>query len=158
MNTQDALVPLIEAIIDLADRRGKTPVLVTPVRVTLQPIFFSELATALWQPLQRPIRFDWCRQFGSGVSFLSDRFAKKRTAKINRSLRRSAAVASGVYSMQIAAMIGRPGGNQRHFVVGIDEDQQELPDWCTAIHLASAPTTMIQGKNLRRQPTLNRAA
>ncbi|MDA8697111.1 hypothetical protein N9M41_01455 [Rhodopirellula sp.] len=132
------LQPLVAAMLDLSHRCAVTPVLVTPAPIMLQAIFFEQLAVALRPHAKRPIRFDWCRQVSSGFSLFSDWQALRLSKKVNKHLSSTTNESHVAASLQIAAMIGRPGGRKREFVIGWCDDQQSLPPWAKAIHLAGS--------------------
>ena len=134
---KQVLLPLANAIFELSHRRCMTPVLVTPAHVVLHPDFFVHLADAIWPFAQREIRFDWYRPVGDGLIWSGNWWASRRQKQINQLLCKTAAQTARVATMQLAAVIGRPGGTNREFVIGWSDEERPLPPWCVSIHLAS---------------------
>ena len=121
---------------ELSQHRGLTPVMVTPLSITPEPIFFRQLASTLHAIVCREIRFDWFRQVPRGIPLLNDLWAMRLSRRVNRELTRyRTSGVDGESSLQITPMLARPGGRNRQFVVGWADETQELPNWAAAIHL-----------------------
>ncbi|MDC0295610.1 hypothetical protein OAL35_02020 [bacterium] len=133
------LDPLARIIVDLSQRRGVTPVLVTPRSVGLRTLFFCELSKALMPHVSQSIRYDWCQEFPSGFSLFKDYSARWQAVRANRTLNQLGSDVNRELSIQITALIARPGGSNRQFVVGFCEHGIDLPSWATAIQLSGLP-------------------
>lgn len=135
-STQNSLNTLASVMAELSQHQGLTPVIVTPLSITPEPIFFRQLASALHATVFREIRFDWFRQVPRGIPQLTDLWAMRLSRRINRELTRYRTSAEAAeLSLQITPMLARPGGRKRQFVVGWADETQELPNWAAAIHL-----------------------
>ena len=142
-SAQRSLDRLASVMIELSQHQGLTPVVVTPSFITPEPVFFTRLASTLSTATNRAIRFDWFREVPRGIPSLSDLWAMRFSRRINRELEccqispdRSD---SGLNAtLQITPMLARPGGKNRHFVVGWADAKQKLPTWAAAIHLFDA--------------------
>ena len=135
-----SLSPLADAMVELSQRQGFTPVIVTPMVVTLEPVFFVELSKALLSRIEQDLRFDWNRQVSTGLPIFGDYWASRHARKVNRQLTRHISTGTLTASMQITALIARPGGPKRQFVVGWCDQQQSLPSWVVPIHIGGQLT------------------
>ena len=138
----DSLAELADALVRLSDRHASTPAVVTPTYLSLRPPFFVALADQIHSRSGRWPQFDWHRHTGALAASLTDRWARRRAATINRAL--AAAGLAGTDSdgdrseIALTAMIRRPGGADRTLVVGWCDEGTELPGWVTPIYLSGA--------------------
>jgi len=100
-----SLSPLADAMVELSQRQGFTPVIVTPMVVTLEPVFFVELSKALLSRIEQDLRFDWNRQVSTGLPIFGDYWASRHARKVNRQLTRHISTGTLTASMQITALI-----------------------------------------------------
>ena len=149
-----SLSPLADAMVELSQRQGFTPVIVTPMVVTLEPVFFVELSKALLSRIEQNLRFDWNRQVSTGLPIFGDYWASRHARKVNRQLTRHISTGTLTASMQITALIARPGGPKRQFVVGWCDQQQSLPSGVVPIHIGGqlAPRRDIDLANALQSP------
>jgi hypothetical protein len=133
------LQEIADEIIRLSQRRGSTPVLVTPNYISLRPRFFLELVDTLACKSDQSIRIDWYRPMPGLFTLVGDRIARARAGHINRSLDAIMAGRPLSASIQITASIARPGGPNRNLVIGLCDHRLILPTWTTRIYLGGAP-------------------
>lgn len=153
-STQRSLDTLASVMAELSQHRGLTPVMVTPLSITPEPIFFRQLASTLHGIVCREIRFDWFRQVPRGIPLLNDLWAMRLSRRVNRELTRyrTSAVA-GESSLQITPMLARPGGRNRQFVVGWADETQKLPNWAAAIHLFDSSVSQNLNQSCEQDST-----
>jgi hypothetical protein len=133
------LQEIADEIIRLSQHRGSTPVLVTPSYLSLRRRFFLELIETLAGKSAQSIRIDWYRPMPGLFTFIGDRIASARAARINRSLEAVMAGRESTASIQITASIARPGGRHRKLVIGLCDHRLQLPTWTTKIRLGGSP-------------------
>ncbi len=121
---------LAATVLTLSHEQGSTPVLVLPVYLSLRDPFFVALARELARTTDRSIRFDWCRPSIGIASSFTNRVARYRCSRLTKGLAKFADAC-----MVVTATIGRPGGQNRDLVVGLCDENLELPSWTTAIRI-----------------------
>jgi hypothetical protein len=136
------LQPLADAIIFLNEKRGATPVIVTPRFLSLRRAFFLQLISSLGEKTSRRVRIDWYRSPSGFSGWFDHHLACWKTKRLNRDFERSTDYPNQV-SLQMTATVSRPGGGYRELVVGLSEESQELPPWAAAIRLAGHPAKGI---------------
>ncbi len=90
-------------IITLADKRGSTPVLVTPPYLSFRKQFFVELSRELAAHTDRDLRIDWYRNLPGVRTIISDQLAAWHVKSVNRLLERM--------SIAKANQLARPASN-----------------------------------------------
>lgn len=128
------LQSLAESIIVLNEKRGATPVIVTPRFLSLRREFFLRLIESLGEVTSRPVRFDWYRSPPGLMGKLDHHLACRKTKRMNRDFERMTDYPNQV-SIQMTATVSRPGGAYRELVVGVSDERLELPPWAAAIRL-----------------------
>ena len=137
---QMPLRQLARQFVKIHKRAATTPVLVTPSYLSLQPPFYVALAVEISGYRRKPIRFDWCREIPGAFQFAGHWLAIRKARRINRALANDPLLSDVDAAIQITASIGRPSAADQ-FLIGISTDEIELPQWTTAIRLA---TTVAQ--------------
>lgn len=148
--TSGHLQTLVQLLIQLADQRGVTPVLVIDRRWVLADEFYVSLCHQCTACTGRPVRFDLLPGHGLGIVDPSPRWwwrwlaaprlpvplarvaaAPLRGASIRRLARRLAPRAT----VEPAVAVSRPGGPLRELVVGLAGPADELPRFAQEIIL-----------------------
>jgi len=144
------LESIVTEILRQTERRGATPVLVTPSYLSFRSEFFLELVSVIESHTRRRVRLDWYRGMPGPLTLIADRAAKFRVQRINQQLKHRSSKRDGFAYMQITAAIGRPGGPQRDLVVGLADAKLELPGWTTPIRLGASPEELIALQSAQR--------
>jgi hypothetical protein len=139
-----SLAALAQQITTIAARGETTPVVVTPTYLSLRSRFVAGLACELIrQDAVRSVQIDWC----CGHRRTLHRHWLRRQAKRSRSLlgqsmleARGSCDVHRQASIAITSVIARPPAEQGKLVVGLCNDQLELPRWTTAIRLGFGVT------------------
>jgi len=137
------LQSLADEIIRLSEQRTSTPVLVTSSYLSLRQRFLLELVGALANRTPRSLRIDWYRRIPGYFSLIGDRLALAQTARNNRALDSLMSGHEPKPVIQITASIGRPGGAGRDLVIGLCDENLELPPWTTPIRLGGTPSEFL---------------
>ncbi len=149
--------PLVDALIRLGDRGGKTPVLVTPRSIGLRPMFFEAIAAELIRRTARPVRIDWYRPSVGPAQRFAERFAEPLARRFARRLNRSL-TAIGDARIEITDLIGRPAGSGGALVIGYCRDGTGLPSWASPVRLfVAAPGLAVSSQNVRDVTTRSAA-
>jgi len=145
--------PLVDALIRLSDRAGKTPVLVTPRSIGLRPMFFEAIVAEVIRRTGRPVRIDWYRPSVG----LAERFAEPVARRFARRLNRSLATI-GDARIEITDLIGRPAGPDRELVIGYCRDGADLPTWSSPVRLfVEVPGLAVSSRGVRDVTTRSAA-
>ena len=135
MSVKACLRPLAAQLVDMADRRGITPVLTLEPGLSLAPEFFGCLADTLASQVDRQIRFDLVVSAERWIGGPRRWLALREAARLSTVMPASASVSVG-------ATVGRPGGQGRPLVIGIAKDKIELPIWAQRVAVRTRPTDL----------------
>lgn len=129
------LQPIAHELVCLSVERGVTPVFVTSKYLVLRPAFLVELAGALADHTDRPVRIDWCRPVPTASTLVGDLWARGQAQMINRALHIAFRQRHTDAALQITASLARPGGVHRQFVIGWCSDDYPLAPWTLPVYL-----------------------
>ncbi|QDS96607.1 hypothetical protein FF011L_54190 [Roseimaritima multifibrata] len=121
---------LIQRLVDLADQQAVSPVLVAEKGLHLQIPFYLAIGEQLAEKTERQVHFE----FMTGLSVLERWGQAWMLKRLQRSL---AASTNWDVTVERTAVVSRPAGNQRPFVLGFATSVQSLPSWATAVRLSA---------------------
>ncbi|TWT76527.1 hypothetical protein CA13_70220 [Planctomycetes bacterium CA13] len=140
-------------LIRMSRHESTTPVLVTPVEITLRADFYAALAKDIASEGGCGTRFDLVSPVGGFLQAARNILASWNVRRINRTLRQCNAKGLPV-ELALTANIARPASidnfassdqndaqSVRPIVVGICHGLADLPKWTSPIHLTGSPNS-----------------
>lgn len=127
-----SLVNFARHLVDLSSMNC-SPTVVMPDGVEPKTPFLISLATEITKLDPRPVRFDWLFVANGAAGLLAMRMILWRAKRMGTQLSR----ASRSTSLQVTAALARPNYPQS-LVIGLANDQVQLPAWSKAVRLEMA--------------------
>ena len=148
---QRSLSDLADLLIEAADRKGLTPVLVTDSSLVLRREFYGALIRYLVEASERSLRFEVLAIETRRPRLLNDWSANRLRRQLQTSI--PVGVQDRV-SVEQRLILSRPSGPLRPLAVGfvgsmpmnhiVTQLSGLLPVWATPVHLTARPTASDQ--------------
>lgn len=131
-----SLRPLAERCVEMADRRGQTPVLAVERGLILAPAFYGALAVELHRAAQRTLRLEVLVDLERRASLWRARGARRRAEALQATIRPLLGDGAAV---EARTMLSRPAGALRPLAVGLATAGAPVPSWAAVVRLTCRP-------------------